>query len=81
MKYYNPETLKQEASFVLDYIFGDLPTKKEREFERLMQQDEDLQSFVEDVLFIALGENLSKEALLRFFQKSKADFAGRFLSA
>ncbi|MBK8564443.1 MAG: hypothetical protein IPN76_14175 [Saprospiraceae bacterium] len=68
----------EEPSFVLDYIFGDLSPKKEREFERWMQQDEDLQLFVEDVLFIAIQEDLSKQSLLQFFQKSKAAFMERF---
>lgn len=71
------ERIKEiEADFglLLDYVFGDIKEDEEKEVDRAIAQSKTLASYVEDLLFIALKQELSKGELRQIFVRSKMVF-------
>jgi hypothetical protein len=77
MKKKNPYHLSEEFLQILDYIYGDLPSVKDRVFEQYLSQNPNAQELAENLLILALSSDCSKEELKRQFGDSKKRLAGK----
>ncbi len=75
MKKNSPYYLSEEFLQILDYIYDDLPSAKEKAFEQYLHSNPIMQEFAQNLLILAISTDCTKEDLKKQFGESKKRIA------